>query len=363
MTRDDPLVLMLGASMNYPGGMTEVIRSYRAAGLFETWPVRYVSTYAGRNFAAKLRPWLAAVGTLLVRLARRRVALVHVHSAAYGSFWRKSALCALALVFGVPYVIHLHDGRLVEFRRGSGPLTGAWLRFTLRRAARVVVLTRHWRDVVQAIEPAARISVIGNPVPVPARLEPLRRPARTVLFIAWLQKEKGVLDLLAAMPRVLRAVPEARFVVAGRGIAGGETPESIRALATRLGVERALRLPGWVDGPAKRALLREADLFVLPSYIEALPVGLLEAMACGVPVVAARVGGIPDVVDDGVHGLLVEPGDPAALAGAMIALLTDDALRERLQQAAHRHVEARYSTRAVLAELAALYRDLGVSLP
>jgi glycosyltransferase involved in cell wall biosynthesis len=363
MTRDCPLVLMLGASMNYPGGMTEVIRSYSAAGMFEAWPVRYISTYAGRSFAAKLRPWLAAIGAVFLRLAGRRVALVHVHSAAYGSFWRKSALCALALAFGVPYVIHLHDGRLAEFRRGSSALTRAWLRFTLRKAARVVVLTRHWRDVVRAIEPAARISIIGNPVPVAARPQPLRRPARTVLFIAWLQQEKGVLDLLAAMPRVLRAVPEASFVVAGRGIAGGETPESLRALAARLGVEGALRLPGWVTGPAKSVLLREADLFVLPSYVEALPVGVLEAMACGVPVVATRVGGVPDVIEDGVHGLLVEPGDPEGLARAMIALLSDDALRERVQQAAHRQVQARYSTRAVLAELEALYRDLGVVLP
>ena len=360
MPRD---VLMLGASLNYPGGMTEVVRSYSAAGMFDTWPVRYISTYAGRNFAAKLRPWLAAIGAVFLRLARRRVALVHVHSAAYGSFWRKSTLCALALAFGVPYVIHLHDGRLAEFRRGAGALTCAWLRFMLRHAARVVVLTRHWHDVVRAIEPTTRISTIGNPVPVPAQLAPLRRPARSVLFIAWLQKEKGVLDLVAAMPRVLAAVPQASFVIAGRGIAGGETPQSIRALAARLGVGGALRLPGWVDGPGKRALLREADVFVLPSYIEALPVGLLEAMACGVSVAATRVGGIPDVVEHGVHGLLFEPGEPQALADALIALLTDDALRERLREAAHRLVEARYSTRAVLAELEALYRNLGVNLP
>jgi len=349
--------------MNYPGGMTEVIRSYRAAGVFELWPVRYISTYAGREFAARLRPWLAALASVLVRLARRRVALVHVHSAAYGSFWRKSALCALALAFRVPYVVHLHDGRLAEFQRGCHALTRAWLRFVLRRAARVVVLTRHWRDEVQAIEPAARICIIGNPVQVPADLAPLRRPARTVLFIAWLQKEKGVLDLVKAMPGVLRAVPEASFVIAGRGIAGSETPQSIRTAASLLGVERALRFPGWVDGNAKGALLGETDLFVLPSYIEALPVGLLEAMACGVPVLATRVGGIPDVITHGVNGLLVEPGEPEALARAMVALLTDDALRARLRQTAYRDVRRRYSTQAVLGELAALYRSLGVELP
>src|SRR5688572_16009036 len=104
------LILMLGPSMEYPGGMTEVVRSYAAGGLFELGPLRYVSTYTGRQFTGKLAPWARALATVLVRLVQKRVALLHVHSAAYGSFWRKSVLCAMALAFRVPYVIHLHDG-------------------------------------------------------------------------------------------------------------------------------------------------------------------------------------------------------------------------------------------------------------
>lgn len=358
------LVLMLGPSLDYPGGMTEVIRSYRAAGLFERWPVRYIATYAGREFADKVRPWLAAIRSVLLRLARRRVALVHVHSAAYGSFWRKSTLCALALLFRVAYVVHLHDGRLAQFGRDGNLFTQAWLRFVLRKAARVVVLTRHWGEEVRAIEPAARISIIGNPVSVPDALPPLpHRPAPTVLFIAWLQKEKGVLELVEAAPRVLRSVPEASFVIAGRGLPGGESAESIGALARHLGVERSFVFPGWVEGHAKEALLREADLFVLPSHFEGLPVGLLEAMACGIPVIATRVGGIPDVITHGANGLLVEPGKPEALGNAIAALLADDELRARLREAAYRDVRRCFSTQAVLGDLEALYRNLGVRLP
>ena len=352
------LILMLGPSMHYPGGMSEVVRSYRAAAVFERWPVRYISTYAGRRLSARVGPWLGALAGVFLGLARRRVALVHVHSTDHGSFWRKSALCALALLFGVPYVVHLHTSRLEEFRRGCNPLGRAWMHFILRKAARVVVLTRHWRDEVQSIEPAARVSIIGNPVAVPAALPPLQRsPPRTVLFMAWLHREKGVLDLVKAMPSVLRAVPETTFVIAGRG---RETPESILALARHRGVERSLRLPGWVEGHAKGALLRDADLFVLPSYHEALPVAVLEAMAHGVPVVATRVGGIPDVIAHGANGLLVEPGNPQALARAMVALLNDRALRARLREAAYRDVARRYGIDAVLAQLEALYRELGM---
>lgn len=359
MPRDIPVILMLGASLNYPGGMTEVVRSYAAAGLFASWPLRYVSTYEGRSFSDKLWPWLAALGTVLAALVRRRVALIHVHSAAYGSFWRKSVICALAAAFRVPYVIHLHDGRLPAFHRDCGELTLAWLGWILRKAARVVVLTRRWRDEVLAIEPRASTTIIGNPVPVPASLAPLSRPARKLLFLAWLHKDKGILDLIAALPHILRYVPEAELVIAGGGSAGCQTPEQLKEVAGALGVEHALRFAGWVDGARKQELLREADVFVLPSYCEALPVGLLEAMAAGVPVVASRVGGIPDVITHKVSGLLVEPGEPRTLAQAIVAILTDETLRQRLRVVAHREVQ-RYSMEAVVGELESLYRELGV---
>jgi glycosyltransferase involved in cell wall biosynthesis len=349
---------MFGPSMDYPGGMTEVVRAYSAAGLFEAWPLRYISTYAGQDFSTRLRPWLLAVCSALIRLARRRVALVHVHSSTHGSFWRKSVLCALAFAFRVPYVIHLHSGRLTEFyQSGCNGFAKSWVRAVLREAARVVVLSQRWRDEVHKIEPAARTTIIGNPVSVPISVVPLQRPARTVLFLAWLQRTKGVLDLVRAIPIVLRTVPEARFVLAGSGDAA-----SIAELARSLGVEHALRLPGWVNGKNKDDLLRQSDVFVLPSYYEGLPLGVLEAMACGVPVIATPVGGIPDVIRDGVNGLLVEPGRPAALARAMVALLEDDALRSRLREAAHSDVRRRYSTEAVIEDLETLYRELGIEV-
>ena len=151
-------------------------------------------------------------------------------------------------------------------------------------------------------------------------------------------------------------------MIAGRGIAGGEDPDSIMELARSLRVEQSLRFPGWVDGSEKDNLLRESDVFVLPSYYEALPVGVLEAMACGVPVVATSVGGIPDVIEDRVNGLLIEPGQPDALARAIVTILTDDALRSRLREAARSEVRKRLSTDSEIKDLETMYRALGIQL-
>lgn len=352
------LILMLGPSMAYPGGMTEVVRAYAAQGIFGAWPVRYMSTYSGRGIFIQLRSWLPALCKVLLLLVQRRVALLHVHSAAYGSFWRKSALCALAFAFRVPYLFHLHDGRFpVFYQRGCNGLAKSWVRAVLRKAARVVVLTQRWRDEVRKIEPAARITVIGNPVSVPILVRPLQRPARSVLFLGWLHRDKGVLDLMRTIPDILRSVPEATFVLAGTG-----DIDSMTTLARSLRVEQAVRWPGWVDGAEKDNLLRKADVFVLPSYYEGLPLGMLEAMARGVPVVATRVGGIPDVIEDRVNGLLVDPGQPEALARAIVTILTDDALRSRLREAARSDVRERFSTDIVIEDLETLYRELGIQV-
>ena len=324
---------MFGPSMDYAGGMTEVIRAYSAAGLFEAWPLRYISTYAGRDFSAKLRLrlWLSAVCSALIQLARRRVALVHVHSSTYGSFWRKSVLCALAFAFGVPYVIHLHGGRLAEFYQGGcNALAKAWVRAVLREAARVVVLSRHWRDEVRKIEPAARTTIIGNPVSVPISVVPLQRPARTVLFLAWLQRTKGVLDLVRAIPTVLRSVPKATFVIAGRGFHDGDETwiQEFRVL-----------------GPDGRPLDLEAAGERVAATVAAVHRG--------------------DAESDTLNRLVITAG----LDRRQVAILrayrkyrqrTDDALRSRLREAARTHVRKRYSTEAIIEDLGMLYRELGI---
>jgi len=269
MRRDTPLILMLGASLNYPGGMTEVVRSYAAAGHGSTLASGYVSTYEGRRFSAKLWPWLAAIAGCSAHSWRRRVARsFHVHKRRVRSFWRKSVICALAGC--VPRALRDPPARRQAARlsarrqRAHAP----WLRFILRKAHAVVVLTRRWRDEVQHIEPAARVSIIGNPgagARLAARRSATRRASSS--SSAWLPGE-GIRDLIAARRTSCAACPKAELIIAGGGAAAARLGSPLDQLARALGVEHALRFAGW--STAREAeLLREADVFVLPSYCEA----------------------------------------------------------------------------------------------
>ena len=116
---------------------------------------------------------------------------------------------------------------------------------------------------------------------------------------------------------------------------------------------------GWVSGAAKERELQQATLYVLPSYIEGLPMGVLEAMAIGAPVIATKVGGIPDAIEDGANGFLVEPGDVNALADRIIQLLADAQLRNRFATAARARIVSSFSPERVLARLEDVYRKLG----
>jgi glycosyltransferase involved in cell wall biosynthesis len=164
---------------------------------------------------------------------------------------------------------------------------------------------------------------------------------------------KGADVLLDALPGVLDRMPEARVTLAGPG----EPPAGLPTASD------AVRWVGWLDGEAKAHWLDRADIFVLPSTSEGLPVALLEAMAHGLAIAATRVGGIPEVVTDGVEGLLVPPGDRAALTEALVDLLGAPEQARALGCAAQRRA-AQMGIDVLSRRLHALYVELaGVGEP
>jgi glycosyltransferase involved in cell wall biosynthesis len=167
---------------------------------------------------------------------------------------------------------------------------------------------------------------------------------KVVTTVSVLREGKGIEVLLDAIPAVLARHPEARFLIAG----DGPLRESLEARS----VDRVTWAGFRRDVPE---LLAASDLFVLPSLGDAYPTVLMEAMAAGLPVVSTRVGGIPEIVDDGRTGRLVPPGDAAALASAISDLLDSREQREALGQAARVEAERRFSKEVWVARLKEIY--------
>jgi glycosyltransferase involved in cell wall biosynthesis len=245
------------------------------------------------------------------------------------------------------------------------PLGRLRLRMAMSRADAFVAISRTLRDeLIAAGAPPHRIWSIPNGVdtdrfsPASPRERGMLRAALRlddapwVVYTGRLAPEKGVDLLLSAWPRLLEAVPSARLCILGTGA----EERALRSQAVAHHIHDSVTFAGGTGDVAP--FVRAADVAVLPSRTEGMPVALLEAMSCGLPVVATCVGGSAEVLQDGVNGRLVRPGDPVALADGLAEALLDRDSAARYGAAARSDVHDRYGMSLVADRYLALYRAL-----
>jgi starch synthase len=335
---------------------------------------------ADRPGATAHRPWgrLAganpALGVMSADLSMAAAAgdadVVHSHT------WYANLGGHLAgLLYGIPHVMTVHSLEPLRpwkaEQLGGGYVLSSWCeRTAVESAAAVIAVSEGMRADVLAAYPAVqpgRIRVIRNGIdtreyaPDP-KTDVLDRygvdPGRpAVIFVGRVTRQKGLPVLL----RAAAALDPACQLVLCAGQA--DTPElaaEVDALVTALRAARSgvVWIPGMLPKRAVVQLLSHATVFACPSLYEPLGIVNLEAMACGTAVVASRVGGIPEVVSDGETGLLVPPGDPGALAGAVNALVADPARAQLLGRAGRERAVAEFGWERVARATAELYAEL-----
>lgn len=230
-------------------------------------------------------------------------------------------------------------------------------RFTLRRFQQVVAVSGPVRRSLRRFGiPEDRIRVIPNGVDIrrfsPAFIHAQTAPTHdgpVVGFVGRLSEEKGIDTLLRAMPGVLRRCPKMVLLIVG----DGPSRTRLEALAAALGVMGSVRFLGRRDDI--ETVYIQLDVLVLPSRNEGVPMTVLEAMAAGVPVLATRVGGLPEVVREGHTGVLVEPNSVAAIEQGLMTLLTAPDLRVQMGLQARRLAEMRHSCESMAREHMELY--------
>lgn len=348
-----PYILMLGTALDTRGGVSSVARTYLEQGLFERCNVAYLATHGSGTIVRKICIMAAALAAFVPRLLWNRPALIHMHVASGGSFWRKLAFFSLARAARVPVVLHVHGGGFENFYRRSSPwIARPLIRWLLESAAQVFALSERWARFFAGIAPGARVEVLANPVAAARKDLPGAIPGR-ISFLGRLTLKKGVFDLLDAFAVAREGHDDAHLVLGGEG-----QRATVQERARALGIEHRVQLVGWIEGEPKEQLLSSSSIFVLPSYIEGLPVCVLEAMAHGVPVVATAVGGVPDVVSDEVEGLIVPPGDVQALARALRRLLDNPQLGRAMGERGHARAAREYEAPVVCEQLERAYGRL-----
>jgi glycosyltransferase involved in cell wall biosynthesis len=266
--------------------------------------------------------------------AMRRADLAHV-MANSGWAWHLFAAPAIWIgaLRGVPVVVNYRGGSAEAFLERQIAL----VRPTLARAALLIVPSGYLHRIFSAHGISAMIVPnvvdLGTFAPgAAARSDP------HLLVTRNLERIYDIETAIRAFARIVTKYPEARLTVAG----AGPERETLERLARELGVDARLRFSGRLDNAELPSLYREATILLNPSRVDNMPNSLLEAMASGVPIVSTSVGGIPFLVEDGRTALLVPPGQPPAMAEAVLRLLREPELADRLRSEARREV-SRYA--------------------
>lgn len=320
--------------------------------------IRVIDTRGERGTRLMLYRMVSAIWTLVGLRITRKVDLLHIHMAAYGSAVRKGMLACLGRALGIPVIMHMHGSNFRGFYAKLPAAGQRAVRFALNQARYVIVLGSGWRDflVSEVGLPPRKVVIIFNGVPAPqpgpvAERAPEAPPH--IAFLGHLGARKGVPELLAAFQ-----LPQLRSRQWTATVAGDGEVQRFRDAVAAAGLTQRVAVPGWLDRKSASSLLRNSDIFVLPSHFEAMPIAVLEAMAHGVAVITTPVGALPEFLTDGETALLVAPGEPEQLADAIAHLLDAPEERARLGATGQQVFATGFDIRVTAARVLALYRSV-----
>lgn len=323
------------------------------------------------SIPARVARHVRQVQLLQATIDRTNAPIVHIHTCSGFSFYRSTADMLAAQRLGCRTVLHIHGARFDEFYAEGNAWRRRLIAWSLSRADRVITLSNGWLKKLRVMAPGARVVVVENAVdipsviPTPVRavgLSPREAPLRKdsicrFLLLARMDEWKGIDDLLCACARLHADGVGMELTLAGPpGTAGDEGV--LREKVAAHSLEDLVRYVGPVEGAAKINLLRWADVYVQPSHHEGMPIALLEALAHGLPVVATRVGAVPEVITDRRQGLLVPPHRPEVLAQAMRTVASNDDRRRAMSHAARALAADRFSVNRFRDDLISLYDEI-----
>ena len=299
-------------------------------------------------------------------MREERPHILHTHTAKSGALARAAALVAGSA--RPPIVVHTFHGHVLKGYFGPGRT--AFFKQVERNLARstdmLVAVSPEVRDelVEHGIAPADKFTVIRLGIPLDERLgdetadvdyRQLYGIPEDAFVVGWVGRMTGVKDTDAVL-EIVRATRERGVPAVLCMVGDGPDRERLEQVAHDLGIARSSYFVGYQSDVA--GYYRLFDAFLLPSVNEGTPVSAIEALASGTPVVATRVGGVPDVVTDGVDGYLVEPGDTEAAAERLAELARDPVLRAHMGEAGSANARERYSVERLVDDVDRLYREL-----
>lgn len=342
--------MMIGPSLSSRGGVVTVINNL-FTGLKECGiTCLHHSIGFDANSLKKTFLYLLAIPKFIVLISRYRVDVVHAHPSERWGFYRYIPYVFLCRYYRIPLLFHMHGGSFKQFYDSALTLEKRMIRKTLGQIECMICLSDYWKTYFCELTAVTKY-VIPNSVKI-VKNNQYNVNADGLVFVGFIEKKKGVFDLIEAFS----SLPEIRKYCLH--ICGTGDVDMLKKRISELDIEDRVKVHGWVSEEERNEIFKESKLFILPSYFEALPMSLLEAMSYGVPVIVTNVGSIPEVVSNSENGIIVEPGDPDGLGKAMISLLSDNKRLQSISENNYQKIQSSFSIDASVEVLLSLYGEI-----
>ena len=265
------------------------------------------------------------------------------------SFLVDALFLGLIRLLGVNYVLYSHGKGLLDLGTNSARLVRLVVRKTLSGSAGALVLGERLKHDLNKFIPDRRLFLLPNAIPDIGREDiQLSRKDKgpvQILFLSNLRPSKGTLEYLQMAQKVVEQCKEVRFILAG-SCRSDFFFHQINDVIKREGLIDFVEMPGAIYGPEKDRFFRESDIFVFPSHRDASPLVILEAMQRGLPVISSNQGAIPEVVQDGVSGYIIDPRNIDLLANSVLKLVKNRELSKNMGEAGRRLYEEFFTIQA-----------------
>lgn len=338
-------IISIGPSFKNPRGGISQILYYYDTYIFSDFNVIINS---GRGFATNIYLLIKSILQLLwLFITNRNITIVHIHTASNNSFIRSSIFQKLAKLFGKHTIMHIHGGGFKNYYDNGHK---RFVRSILKSCDAVIALTDNWKQIFCRDLGIDNIYYVHNVIPKPDINKISVDDKVHFLFMGLIAESKGIFDFISALGSINNDVRKKVYL----HVAGNGDIKRLQNTIDKYSLNDIVKYEGWVIGEQKQNLLNLCQVLVLPSYIEALSLSILEGLSYNMSVLASNIGGIPSIVKDHYNGLLFNPGDTKAMAKCVETIVNDDTLRETMEKNSANIVQDFYSEN-VANELTHLY--------
>jgi glycosyltransferase involved in cell wall biosynthesis len=280
--------------------------------------------------------------------------IIHIHHASYNNFYLNSFFVFVARLFRKRIFLHNHGADFHLFYVSQPFLGKLFIRTIFEKATGTIVLSKSWYAWHRSISSKSTLYLLHNSVDFPKVVNEKSSITQKPIFLylARLEKRKGISDTLELLPRLFEAFPKSIIYIAGQGDAN-----VINNFLENSSFKSNVHFLGYVNNKEREALLNKAHILLLPSYEEGLPMSLLEAMSYSVVPITTPVGGIPEVIADGLNGYMVEPGDIESIYNKLSDLIRNPSLYEYLSLHARQYILSNHSLDSYKTRLKEIYKS------